>query len=55
MLLHEEHLPRRTLRRTPTLHPALQRPQLPVLKTAGILPLQILEDRLGFKTRVRSK
>src|ERR1035438_4479755 len=52
MLLGEEHLPGRTFSRTPALHATLQRAQLPVLKTAGVLPLQILEDRLGLKTCV---
>ena len=52
MLLRKEHLPGRTISRTPSLHPALQRAQLSILKTAGALPLQILEHRLGLKTGV---
>src|ERR1019366_6015455 len=52
MLLCKEHLPGRTISRTPSLHPALQRAQLSILKTAGALPLQILEHRLGLKTGV---
>jgi hypothetical protein len=54
MLLGEEHLPGGTFGRTPTLHTALECAQLPVLELARILPLQILEDGLGFKARVRS-
>ena len=52
MLLRKEHLPSRTLGCTPHLHPPLQRPHLPVLKTAGVLTLQKLEHRLGLKPGV---
>src|ERR1022692_2610620 len=52
MLLGKEHLPGRTFSRTPVLHATLQRAQLPVLKTAGVLPLQVLKDRLGLETSV---
>ena len=55
MLLREEHLPSRTLGRTPTLHAPLQRAQLTILKTARVLPLQKLEDRLGLKPGVPLK
>src|ERR1039458_7492314 len=49
MLLGEEHFPGRTFSRTPVLHATLQCAQLPVLKTAGVLPLQVLENGLGLK------
>src|ERR1035437_3279403 len=49
MLLGEEHFPGRTFSCTPVLHATLQRAQLPVLKTAGVLPLQVLENGLGLK------
>jgi hypothetical protein len=52
MLLREEHLSGRTLDCTPHLHAPLQRAHLPVLKATGILSLQELEDRLGFKPGV---
>src|ERR1019366_2412995 len=52
MLLGEEHFPGRTFSCTPVLYATLQRAQLPVLKTAGVLPLQVLEDRLGLETSV---
>ena len=52
MLLREEYLSGWTLGCTPHLHPPLQRAQLPVLKPAWVLPLQILEHRLGLKPGV---
>jgi hypothetical protein len=52
MLLCEKHLPGGTFGRTPTLHTPLECAQLPVLEVARILPLQILEDGLGFKTGI---
>jgi hypothetical protein len=55
MLLREEHLPGWALGRSPTLHTLLQGAQLPVLKTARILPLQVLKDRLDLKTGISSK
>src|ERR1017187_10278492 len=55
MLLGEEHLLSRTFSRSPVLHATLQRAQLPVLKMAGVLPLQILENGLSLKTGVSFK
>ena len=52
VLLREEHLLGRSLGRPPALHPTLQRAQLPVRKTAGVTPLQVLEHRLGFQPGV---
>src|ERR1700730_14664 len=50
--LGEEHLLYLSLRRSPYLHSSLQRAQLPIGKSPGITPLQILKDRLRFQPRV---
>src|ERR1019366_5129507 len=49
MLLRKKHLTGRTLDCTPHLHAPLQSAHLPILKATGVLSLQELEDRLGFK------
>src|ERR1039457_7168791 len=47
VLLREEYFLGRPLGCPPTLYPALQRAQLPVLEPARPTPLQVLEHRFG--------
>jgi hypothetical protein len=53
--LSEEDLLGWALLSPPPLDPSLQGPQLAVAETAGILPLQSLEDGLGFQARVEGQ
>ena len=52
VLLREEHLPSRTLCRTPHRDPTPQRAQLPVLETTRIPALQMAEDRHRTQPRI---
>src|ERR1039458_682446 len=52
VLLRKEHLAAWAVGRPPVFHLPLQRPQLAILKMTWVVPLQILEDGLGFKSRV---
>ena len=52
VVLREENFLRRTLQGSPHLDPSLQGPQLPILKPTRILPLQMLEEALGFQPGV---
>src|SRR5260370_648088 len=49
MSLREEHFLHRSFRRAPHFHSSLQRAQLPIRKSPGITPLQILKDRFRFQ------
>ena len=53
--LREEYLPRRFFRGPPVLHAPLQRAQLTVGEPARITPLQVVEERLRFKSRIKLK
>ena len=49
MPLREEDLLGGALDRPPSLHAPLQRPQLSVLESTRVAPLQILKERLGLE------
>jgi hypothetical protein len=53
--LGEEHLPGRAELGPPALDPPLKRPQLAVGEAAGVLPLQILEQRLGLEAGIEGQ
>jgi hypothetical protein len=53
--LREEHFLRRTLSGPPRLDPPLERPQLPVGKTAGVFPLELPKQRQRFQSRVEGQ
>ena len=49
MHLTEEHLLRRTHRRSPTLHPTLKAAQLRIVELSRVLRLEPRKQRLGFQ------
>ena len=49
MILREKYFPGWTFQDPPPLHLALQGPQLAILKLAGIAPLQVGKNGLGFQ------
>ena len=52
MDLAEEHFLGRAVQGPPALDAALQRPHLAVGEAAGVLPLQVLQQRLGLQAGV---
>jgi hypothetical protein len=52
MDLAEEDLLGRAVQRPPALHAALQRPHLAVGEAAGVLTLEVLQQRLGLQPGV---
>ena len=55
VILRKENLPGRSLQGTPHLDPSLQGAQFAVLKATRMLPLQMLEQRLGLQPRIDSE